>query len=57
MLRWNQATRTVRFMAGQAAFTTFAFVPFERAPDPHALETDCVAGHIGLEVRRETGKE
>ena len=20
-------------------------------------ETDCVAGHIGLEVRRETGKE
>jgi hypothetical protein len=40
---------TVRFMAGQAAFTTFAFVTFERAPDPHALETDCLAGHIGFE--------
>ena len=23
----------------------------------HVAETDCVAGHIGLEVRRETGKE
>ena len=21
------------------------------------LETDCLAGHVGLEVRRETGKE
>ena len=21
------------------------------------VETDCVAGHLGLEVRRETGKE
>ena len=24
---------------------------------PHIAETDCVAGHVGLEVRRETGKE
>ena len=23
----------------------------------HLRETDCVAGHVGLEVRRETGKE
>ena len=23
----------------------------------HTAETDCMAGHIGFEVRRETGKE
>jgi hypothetical protein len=30
---------------------------FERDPIPYALETDWPLGHIGVEVRRETGKE
>jgi hypothetical protein len=29
----------------------------EGSPDMTPQRPDCVAGHVGLEVRRETGKE
>jgi hypothetical protein len=34
-----------------------ACVQLYRTPENPTVETDSVAGHIGFEVRRETGKE
>jgi len=40
---------------GQVAWGLAPCMTIARAA--HLRETDCVAGHVGLEVRRETGKE
>jgi hypothetical protein len=36
---------------------SFGSLPWGRIASRHIGETDCMAGHIGLEVRRETGRE
>jgi hypothetical protein len=48
-------TTVVVFLSG-VAFTVL-MKPLRVLSGTCATETGCVAGHVGLEVRRETGKE
>src|SRR6185369_7580981 len=55
-LGWASASAPRYLFKGQITAKRAADI----SPDcraAHLQETDCVAGHVGLEVRRETGKE